>query len=116
MFLNLAEIKIYLKPGITDMRKSINGLSLIVQEVMLGKPNSSDLYFFLNRRRNIIKGLYWNKNGFCLWQKRLEKDKFPWSKSGENSSLEITEQELVWLLDGVDFFNRHENLTFSQMG
>ena len=112
---NLSQIKIYLKPNTTDMRKSINGLSLIVQEDMLNRPTSGDLYLFLNRKRNILKALYWDKNGFCLWQKRLEEHKFPWPKL-EDSKLEITEQELDWLLSGIDFFKRHEKLIFSSSG
>ena len=114
MFIDPTKVKIYLKPGATDMRKSINGLSIMIQEAMASEPMSGDLYLFLNRRRNILKMLYWDKNGFCLWQKRLEKDKFPWTRQ-ESPSREITDQELEWLLDGVNFFQRHEKLTFSQI-
>ena len=96
MFPELTNLKIYLKPGATDMRKSINGLSLLVQEVMQNKVMSGDLYLFTNRKRNIIKALYWDRNGFCLWQKRLEQHKFPWSKS-EEPCIELTEEEVKLL-------------------
>ena len=105
MFPELTNLKIYLKPGATDMRKSINGLSLLVQEVMQNKVTSGDLYLFTNRKRNIIKALYWDRNGFCLWQKRLEQHKFPWSKL-EEQCIELTEQELVWLLSGNRFLSQ----------
>jgi transposase len=77
MFLPL-QTKVYLAVGRTDMRKSINGLSILVDEVLEMNPFSGHLFAFSNRRRNMIKILYWCRNGFCLWQKRLEKDRFRW--------------------------------------
>ncbi len=115
MFVDLTKLQIYLHPEATDMRKSINGLSLIVQEVMNSEAGNGNLYLFLNGKRNIIKILYWETNGFCLWQKRLEKHKFPWPKTGE-TSYKINLSELKWLLEGVDFFNKHTQVTFSKIG
>lgn len=96
------------------MRKSINGLSAIAQRAMAGDPFSGALFVFSNRRRNILKILYWQRNGFCLWMKHLEKDRFPWP-CDERDCVDIGEQELRWLLDGVDFWNRHETLNFSRV-
>ncbi len=78
---DLNKMRIYLKPGITDMRKSINTLSILVQENMKMDVFSESIFVFCNRRREILKILYWEKNGFCLWQKRLEKHKFKWPKT-----------------------------------
>ena len=114
MFIDFTKVSIYLRPGTTDMRKSINGLSLIVQEIMQNESVNGNLYLFLNRKRDILKALYWDRNGFCLWQKRLEKHRFPWSKS-EDSNLELSTQELKQLLEGIDFFNKHEVINFFQI-
>ena len=66
--------------GETDMRKSVNGLSLIVSDMLDLDPFSGHLFVFCNRRRNILKILYWDRNGFCMWYKRLEEDRFRWSR------------------------------------
>ena len=68
--------KIYIAIGATDMRKSINGLSSLVVEHFELDVFSGHLFAFCNRRRDIIKILFWDKNGFCIWHKRLEKDYF----------------------------------------
>jgi len=78
MIFDFENIDIYIRPGITDMRKAVNGLSLTVQQEMSLDPFSESLFLFCNRERKIIKALYWDRNGFCLWQKRLEKHRYPW--------------------------------------
>ena len=70
--------RVFLAVGSTDMRKSINGLSVLVERAMDLNPFNGDLFVFCNRRRNMIKILYWDKNGFALWHKRLEKHRFHW--------------------------------------
>ena len=59
------------------MIKAVNGLSIIVTDDMELDPFAESLFIFCNRNKKLIKALYWDRNGFCLWQKRLEKDKFP---------------------------------------
>ncbi len=80
MFGGLSHLKVYLAPGYTDMRKAINGLSILVDHLDLD-PFSGHLFVFCNRRQTMLKILYWEVNGFCLWQKRLEKNRFTWPKS-----------------------------------
>jgi transposase len=63
--------RVYLAVGSTDMRKAINGLSILVEQAMDLDPFSGDLFVFCNRKRTIVKILYWDHNGFCLWHKRL---------------------------------------------
>ena len=94
-------LQVFLAPGITDMRKSINGLSILVESQMELDLFSGYLFGFCNRRRTTIKLLYWDKNGFCLWMKRLEKDKFQWPQS-ETEAVSISQRELSWLLDGLE--------------
>ena len=64
-----------------------------------------------------MKLLYWERNGFVLWQKRLEKDRFPWPREEEDEILVVTGRELNWLLDGIDVFRLrpHEALSFSEV-
>lgn len=112
MFLPL-HTRIYLAVGSTDMRKAINGLSILVQEQMELDPFSGHLFVFCNRSCNIIKILYWDRNGFALWQKRLEKHFFSWPKSSEQV-MQIDPRQLSWLLDGlnIDQLTKHKELNY----
>ena len=107
-------IKVYLAMGNTDMRKAINGLSILVESNIELDPFSGHLFVFCNRRRNILKILYWDRNGFCLWQKRLEKERFRWPES-ENEVLNIGHRELTWLIDGLEIQQEsaHKSLSYS---
>lgn len=82
MLIPAANLKVYIATGSTDMRKAINGLSILVESRMELAPFSGNLFVFSNRRRDMIKILYWDQNGFCLWQKRLEQERFRWPESG----------------------------------
>ena len=75
MFYPGSPTRVFIAPGVTDMRKAINGLSLLVTDQMELDPFSGHLFAFCNRKRDMVKILYWDRNGFCLWQKRLEKDR-----------------------------------------
>lgn len=88
MKINWNGIRIFIQPGFTDMRKQINGLSIVVEEVLKGDPMSGNLYLFCNKNRRRLKIIYWDRNGFCMWQKRLEQDRFPWPKD-KDEALEI---------------------------
>lgn len=109
---DFSRMRIYLKLGVTDMRKSINTLSILVQDEMKLDIFSPGLFVFCNRRCEIIKILYWDNNGFALWQKRLEKDKFKWPKN-KREVFEIDYNQLGWLLSGLDITEAHEKLKFS---
>jgi len=107
--------KVYIALGNVDMRKAIDGLSSIVSGVLRLDVFTGHLFAFSNRRRNMIKILYWNNNGFCLWQKRLEKGKFRWPES-RKEVLQVGQRELAWLLDGLDInqAKAHKRLTYSR--
>ena len=94
--------KVYLATGPTDMRKAVNGLMVLVQDVLLANPFSSHLFVFCNRLRDKIKILYWHNNGFWLFYRRLEQQRFWWPGAGEQVAMEISTRELGWLLEGLD--------------
>lgn len=109
-----SDTKVYLALGATDMRKAINGLSVIVSEQMQLDIFSGHLFVFCNRQQTILKILYWDKNGFCLWQKRLEKDRFKWPETS-NEVMNITSRELAWLVDGLNINQAHKPLKYSMI-
>jgi transposase len=84
-----------------DFRKQINGLAALVQEVLALDPFSEQIFVFTNRCRDRVKCLYWERSGFVLWQKRLERERFYWPR-GDAPTVTLTGQELNWLLDGFD--------------
>jgi transposase len=95
----------YLAAGATDMRKSFDGLALTVSESFALDPFSTALFVFCNRNRNRLKILEWEKSGFWLHCKRLEKGRFKWPDGDGVKS--ISERELRWLLDGLDIGRAH---------
>jgi transposase len=97
--LTLTRIFAYRHP--VDLRKSIDGLSSLVEGVLGADPFSGALYVFVNRRRDKVKLLYWERNGFCIWYKRLERERFSWPTMTA-TSLALNGQQLSWLLDGYD--------------
>jgi transposase len=113
----LETVRVHLCREAVDFRKAINGLSAVVAEELALDPFSAHVFGFCNRRRDQVKLLAWERNGFVLWQKRLEKDRFPWPRGGEDAVLEVTGRELNWLLDGIDVFRLrpHAALSFSSV-
>src|SRR4030042_1238117 len=112
MNIDWKRIEIFIKPGHTDMRKQIQTLAIYVTDEIGKDPLTGNLYIFCGKSRKIIKALYWDRNGFCLWQKRLEQDKFPWP-GDEKEVRKITREELRMILNGIDFFRAHKKLIFS---
>ena len=109
-----ADTMVYLVLGATDMRKSINGLSVIVSQQIQADIFSGNMFVFCNRLRTILKILYWDKNGFCLWQKRLEKDQFKWPENSHEVE-KISSGELSWLVAGLNIFQAHKPLKYSMI-
>ena len=105
---------VYLCRSPIDFRKGINGLSVLVEQQLSLSPFSSHLFVFTNKNRDKIKILYWEQSGFCLWQKRLEKEKFKWPKYRPEEVISLTGQQLNWLLDGYDLRHLvpHQTLTY----
>ncbi len=92
--------QVYIATGATDMRKSINGLSIMVADQFELNPLSGHLFCFCNRKQDIVKILYWDRTGFCLWYKKLEKYRFHWPQN-EADVIEMQGRELSWLLEGL---------------
>lgn len=101
MFVDVGAV--YLHRDAVDFRKSINGLAAIVELQMQLSPLADAIFVFCNRHKTQLKVLYWDKTGFCLWQKRLQQDKFPWPRKHSLTVLNVTSQQWEWLLDGCDF-------------
>jgi transposase len=114
MIIDWSRMKIMIKPGRTDFRKQINGLAVIIENELKVNPFSNYLFIFCSTNRTRLKILYWDRNGFCLWLKRLEKDKFPWPKD-EKEAMEIRYEELKMLLDGINFFSAYKRLNYTRV-
>lgn len=101
MFNDTPAVRVFVAPGITDMRKSFNGLYALVRGTLEHDPLSGHIFVFGNRRRDRIKILYWDGSGLWVCAKRLEKGTFRWPQPGDKS-IELTRAELNLLLAGID--------------
>jgi transposase len=105
---SIGGLKIFLCTEPTDMRRSFDGLSGMVQSIMKLDPLSGHLFVFRNRSRDSIKILYWDRDGLALWYKRLEEGTFQFPTDARNStesataSAEISQSDLNMLLSGID--------------
>lgn len=98
IMLKLEDKPVYLCCGYTDMRKSINGLSALVECSFSLDPFGNALFVFCNRNRDRIKILEWDGDGFWLYFKRLEKGRFRWTGEGEDGTLNLNREEFYHLL------------------
>jgi len=94
------DIRIYIACGHTDMRRQIDGLAAIVQMSFQLDPFQNALFLFCGKKRDRMKALFWEGDGFLLLYKRLESGIFQWPKSSEDVR-EITPQQYRWLLEGL---------------
>jgi transposase len=106
---------VWLAREAVDFRKGINGLSVLVEEQLAHNPFSGQLFVFVNKKRDKVKILYWERAGFCLWQKRLERDRFKWPDHLSGDALTLNGQQLNWLLDGYDLaaMRPHRSLSYT---
>jgi transposase len=110
----MSKARIFIHPGSMDLRKGISGLTAIVQGKMGQDPFNGSVYIFCNRRRKLIKAVYWDKAGFRLSQKRLERDTFPWPRD-EREAMELSWEQLHLLLAGIDFFRAHQEVFYTKV-
>jgi transposase len=97
-------VKVHLALGHTDMRKGIDGLTMLVQAVLRQDPFSGHLFVFRGRKANLIKIVYWDGTGLCLFTKRLEQGVFLWPPDVEpDETLALSPEQLSMLIDGVDW-------------
>ena len=109
--------EVYLHRDPVDMRKGVNGLSLIVLEEIKATFDLHRLFVFVSRCGTRLKLLYWDRSGFALWYKRLEKQRFRWPKQHEDEVIVSSADQLQRLLFGFDVFQKpHEYLQYHQIG
>lgn len=93
--------KVYIACGYTDLRRGIDGLASMVQQQFQLDPFTNTLFLFCGRRRDRIKALYWEGDGFLLLYKRLESGRFQWPRSEAEAKL-LTPQQYRWLTEGLN--------------
>lgn len=94
-------VKAYLCSVPIDLRKSFDGLSGCVEQIIGGDPLSGHLFVFFNKRMTMVKVLLWDRTGFCVWCKRLEQGRFSIGRAAEQgTALEMP--ELLLMLEGID--------------
>ncbi|MDX2142385.1 MAG: IS66 family insertion sequence element accessory protein TnpB [Rhodospirillaceae bacterium] len=97
-------VSVHLVPGVTDLRRNIDALGVLIQEVLKCDPFSGHMFAFRGVRADMIKILWWDGTGLCLFMKRLEGDTFPWPKTaGEKTTVEITSAQLSMLIEGLNW-------------
>jgi transposase len=106
--------RIYLCRAAVDFRKAHDGLCAVVRDQFGDDPFGGDVFVFFNRARDRIKLLLWDRNGFWLLYKRLERGTFPFTVSGEDARLEIERAQLAMLLEGIDWQSAKMSLHYSR--
>lgn len=100
-----ASVRIFVCLQPADMRRSFDGLSAMVSQVLAADPQSGHLFVFRNKRGDRLKILYWDRDGFALWYKRLEEGVFRFAAPSDNARVEWTPAELAAVLEGIDVGN-----------
>ena len=111
------DVPVYLHRQPVDFRKSINGLTQVVEKAMGHSAMEPALFVFGCRGRDKVKVLYWDRTGFCLWYKRLEKDRFAWPKTTQDAVMRLSVEQMEWLFRGFDILRMkpHAALKFDVM-
>ena len=97
-----AGTKIWIAAGVTDLRRGFDGLSAQVQNTLQQQPFSGHIFVFRGRRGDIVKLLWWDGDGLCLFAKRLERGRFIWPKV-ESGTVQLSRAQLSMLLEGIDW-------------
>jgi len=95
-------VKVFLACGATDMRKGLDSLAMQVQTILRQDPFSGHVFVFRGRRGDLVKALYWDTQGLCLFMKRLEKGRFMWPSPADGMA-HLTAAQLAMLLEGIDW-------------
>lgn len=116
MFSIAQQVKIFVALEPADMRRGFDGLSALVQETLRQDPFSGHLFLFRNRRRDRIKILFWDRDGYALFYKRLARGtfEFPTPQDSQSVAVEIRASELSMLLDGIELKGRRRRRRFER--
>jgi len=101
MFFPEGGVRVFVHGRPVDMRKSFTGLIALTKHTLKQDPLSGHLYIYVNRRGDYLKALYWDRSGFCLWAKRLERGRFI-SNWHQARDLELDVTALLLLLEGIE--------------
>ena len=97
-------VRVHSALGVTDMRKGLDGLAMLVQGVLRQDPFLGHLFAFRGRKANLIKIVFWDGSGLCLFTKRLEAGRFPWPSADElGDTVALTSAQLAMLIEGIDW-------------
>ncbi len=97
-------VRVHIALGVTDMRKGLDGLAMLVQGVLEQDPFSGHLFAFRGRKANLIKIVFWDGTGLCLFSKRLEDGRFPWPGADEpGDTVALSSAQLSMLIEGIDW-------------
>ncbi|WP_411290242.1 IS66 family insertion sequence element accessory protein TnpB [Sphingorhabdus sp.] len=97
-------MKVHIAVGYTDMRKGMDGLAMLVEKMLLQDPFSGQLFAFRGRRANLIKIMFWDGNGLCLFTKRLDQGGFIWPQLGDHGGrVVLSPAQLSLLIEGIDW-------------
>lgn len=103
-------VRVYVCGVAVDLRKSYDGLAGCTQEIIGHDPLTGHLFVFFNRRRTLVKILMWDRTGYCLFCKRLERGRFNWLWRSEAASIDFA--HLLLLLEGIDLNNSRQRKRF----
>jgi transposase len=95
-------VRVWLAAGITDMRKGFDGLAALIQQTLTEDPFSGQVFVFRGRRGDLVKLLWWDGDGLCLFAKRLERGRFVWPQA-TSGTVHLTAAQLSMLLEGIDW-------------
>lgn len=109
-------VRVYVAAAPVDMRKSFDGLAGATREVVRRDPMSGHLFAFVNRRGDLVKVLFWDRSGFCLVCKRLERGRFHWPRAGDAASVEMEAADIGLILEGIDLAGARRRPRWSPEG
>ena len=99
-----AGVKVHLAVGITDMRKGMDGLAALIQETLHKDPFSGHLFCFRGRKASMLKILFWDGTGLCLFSKRIDQGGFTWPRLTEpDKTIALSPGQLAMLIEGIDW-------------
>ncbi len=97
-------VKVHIAAGVTDMRKGMDGLAMLVEAVLREDPFSGHLFAFRGRKANLIKIVFWDGNGLCLFTKRLDQGGFIWPQADDRGgAVVLSSAQLSMLIEGIDW-------------